>query len=235
MALKPVYEKQDQIPQPLREHYVERDGKFVLQHDGEHPDSKVGDWRERNITLLKERDGLLKENGELKDKYKDIDPAVVAADRAKLADLERRKPDERVTALEAENATLKAEAARIKLRAALTAKAASAGVHNNAVEMAVNELEQDFVMEGDVVKAKPGLFSPDRPGEARTPEESLMLLSRSKDFLFKRSSGSGSGGDGSHAGGTGSSVRIIRNPSPAEIGKWASEVVAGRAKFEHDN
>ncbi len=55
-------------------------------------DSKLTEFREKSVALLKEID-------ELKTKYDGIDPAAVATDRAKLAEFEKAKAHERVTAI----------------------------------------------------------------------------------------------------------------------------------------
>jgi hypothetical protein len=219
----------DTLPPALKDFYTAKDGKFHLNLKGEHP--KVKEMRDTNISLLKERDALT-------EKYKDIDPASVATERAELAELRKGSP--RITALEAELAaekakTMAAEAAssRVKLRSVLSAKAAAAGVRPEALEIAVDKLEADFVISGDTVQAKPGLFSADRPGELRTPEESLTAMTRSMGFLFKPSSGSGAPGNTGSIVGT-SNVRELRNPSPQQLGQYAADIKAGRMKVVHD-
>jgi hypothetical protein len=219
----------DIVPPALKDFYTLKDGKYHLNVK-EHP--KTSEFRENNIKLTQKVT-------DLETRFKDIDPAVVITERAELTELRKGSP--RLTELEAENARLKASTAeaqanadRIRLRAALTTKAAAAGVRENALEMAVNELAESFVIEGQNLKAKPGLFSPNTPGAPLSPEDSLMVLSRDKGFLFKPSGGSGSGGHGS-GGGTGDGVKVIRNPSSRDLGRYASDVAAGRVRFEHDD
>lgn len=244
MALKPVYDKQDQIPQPLREHYVEEDGRFVLQHDGEHPAlAKVAEFRTNNVAMKRELDELRP----LKTKFEGIDPSVVAAERAELAELRPLKAKVAGLDLDAaraaltENAALKAAASeaeakakRVQLRAVIESKALAAGAFPKGAGMLTDKLmaEDKFFVEGDSVKAKPGLFSPDRPGEPLTVEDWLRSASREYSFAFKPSSGSGSVGSGSAS--ETSSVRVLRNPTEKQLGAAATDILKGRVRVEHD-
>ena len=56
MALKSVYETVDAVPEALREHYAEKDGKFHLAADGMVAKERLDEFRERNITTSKELD-----------------------------------------------------------------------------------------------------------------------------------------------------------------------------------
>ena len=92
MAVKYVIDRLEEVSAPLREHYVKGEGdKFYLATQGDHP--KVAEFREKNVALMK--------------KFEGIDPEIVAADRVKLAELEKAKPNERIAALEAELTTEK--------------------------------------------------------------------------------------------------------------------------------
>ena len=70
MSLKPVLDSLDQVDESLRPHYTSNsDGKFILTLDGQLPNyvdqvthneqlNKVTEFRNNNIQLLEERDGL---------------------------------------------------------------------------------------------------------------------------------------------------------------------------------
>ena len=76
MALKNKYAKAEEIPAELKSFYVERDGAWLLDSE------RNEELRQTNITVMKERDALLK-------RFEGIDPDEVR----KLAD-EKRKLEE---------------------------------------------------------------------------------------------------------------------------------------------
>lgn len=81
MALKAFYATQDEIPEALREHYVERDGKYVLDAEG------VEDTTGLKRALERER----KAAQDLAAKYKGIDPEKYKAAVEKLEALEDKQ------------------------------------------------------------------------------------------------------------------------------------------------
>ena len=63
MALRPVYQSEDEIPAELRDHYTENDdGQFVLQVDG------ADGWAVENVAGLKSTLGKLKQRAEKAEK-----------------------------------------------------------------------------------------------------------------------------------------------------------------------
>ena len=54
MALKNKYAKAEEIPAELKAHYLERDGAWLLDSE------RNEELRQTNITVMKERDALLK-------------------------------------------------------------------------------------------------------------------------------------------------------------------------------
>jgi hypothetical protein len=77
-----TYTKEADVPEELKEHYVENDGSWVP--DGFVPKSKIEEFRSNNKTLFKEREDL---KDELL-KFKDIDPDKYSEAVQKLQALE---------------------------------------------------------------------------------------------------------------------------------------------------
>lgn len=80
-----TYTQESEIPEALKEHYVEKDGAWMP--DGFVPKTKLDEFRENNRNLAKE-------NGELKNQFlkvKDIDPERYAESVAKLQELENER------------------------------------------------------------------------------------------------------------------------------------------------
>src|SRR4051794_3935992 len=82
MALKFKFSSKEEIPADLAEHYVERDGARVLDAGGAADKTKLEEFRNSNVALLKQID-------EQKKRLEGIDPDEVR----KLAD-EKRKLEE---------------------------------------------------------------------------------------------------------------------------------------------
>ena len=60
MAIKFKVKAKEEVPADLQSLYVERDGAFVLDVDGAVDRSKVDEFRNTNVALIKERDDLRK-------------------------------------------------------------------------------------------------------------------------------------------------------------------------------
>jgi len=81
MALKNKYASAGEIPAELKSFYVERDGAWLLDSE------RNEELRQTNITVMKERDALLK-------RFEGIDPDAVrqlAAEKARLEEEQRLK------------------------------------------------------------------------------------------------------------------------------------------------
>src|SRR5438445_5512697 len=79
MAIKFKVKAKDEVPAELQSLYVERDGGWVLDADGAVDKSKLDEFRNTNVALIKERD-------DLKKKFDGIDPEEVR----KLAEEKQR-------------------------------------------------------------------------------------------------------------------------------------------------
>ena len=84
MALKFKYESKEQVPTNHLPFYAERDGAWILDAEGAVDKSKLDEFRNSNVALMKERD-------ELKKRFEGIDPEEVR----KLAEEKRKLEEER--------------------------------------------------------------------------------------------------------------------------------------------
>ena len=85
MPLKFKFKSKDEIPPDHLPLYAEREGGWVLDVEGAVEKSKLDEFRNTNVSLLKERD-------DLKKRFEGIDPDEVR----KLADEKRRLEEDRV-------------------------------------------------------------------------------------------------------------------------------------------
>ena len=58
MALKLKFNSKEEVPAGLTEHYVERDGAFVLDVEGVVDRARMEEVRAHNANLMREREGL---------------------------------------------------------------------------------------------------------------------------------------------------------------------------------
>ena len=79
MALKFKFKSKEEIPAEHRSLYAEREGAWVLDVDGVVEKTKLDEFRNTNVAVLRERD-------DLKKRYEGIDPDAVKA----LADEKRQ-------------------------------------------------------------------------------------------------------------------------------------------------
>ena len=81
MSLKQKYGSESEVPAEVKSHYLERDGSWVLDSE------RNEELRQTNITVMKERDALMK-------RFEGIDPDEVrklAAEKARLEEEQRLK------------------------------------------------------------------------------------------------------------------------------------------------
>lgn len=197
-------------------------------------DPKLAEFRDRNVALMKEID-------DLKAKYKDIDPDAVAADRLKLTEFEAAKAqlDAARAELVTEKAVLAAErtahadtrkrADALVIESAITDLFTKSGGRPEARAFVVAQAAGQFIVENGQVKGTQ--FSPDRAGEPMSVNEWITLQTRQNAFCFFSSSGGGA--DPKPGGGTGG-AKILRNPTPQELGRYGKEIAAGVMKIEYE-
>jgi hypothetical protein len=210
------------VPEPVREHYTKAaDGTYTLRVEG-HPDAtKVAEFRERNVELLK-----------TVAKFDGIDPATVKSDRAKLTSMEAQLATTplRVAELETQLAAVQQKADRSVLRDALRGRALSAGAIPAAIDILLDKAEPVFEVKNDAVHARPNTFSASRPGELITPEEWIVGATVEFPFLFATSSGGGA--DPKRGGGGTTSATTLRNPTPQQLGQHARAITEGTMRVE---
>jgi hypothetical protein len=137
VALKFVVDSLDGLPPAVREHYVEKDGKFCLSYEGEHPDTtRVAEFRANNIKLTKDLA-----------RFEGIDPDKVKTDGVKLAAYENARPNERIAELEAKLAAAQSSANASLLKDAVTAAFIKAGGRANAVDFIVAKANERLGVE----------------------------------------------------------------------------------------
>ncbi len=226
MPLKFVIDKLDEVAEPLREHYTKADdGKYQLATAGEHP--KVSEFRTSNIALKKQVDELLP----LQEKYKDIDPDEYRTLKAKAAAGDA--PD--IVAVRAELAAEKTARADAQKRAdafliesSISDGFLKSGGRPEARAFIVAQAAGQFIVENG--KLKSTKFSPDRPGEPMSLSEWLTIQTRENAFAFLNSGGGGSTGS-KGVGGTG--VRELVDPTPQDLGKFASDIASGKIRIRY--
>jgi hypothetical protein len=226
MALKYTIDTLVEVPGPLRDLYIKgNDGKFHLALDG-HPDTaRLAEFRNNNITLTRERDALTARLAP----FDGIEPDAAKAALAKVAagedaDVVKLKLQLAESQSATAAATQKAEA--LAHRQAVSAAWLAAGGRPEAVDLIADKVP--FTLVDGVLKPKDGESSP-------TIQEWLLdQAAGANSYLFHKNTGGGASGSKPAALALRgrADVRILRNPSPAELGAASADIAAGRAKVE---
>lgn len=224
--MKAVFDTQDAIPEGMREEYVEQDGKWVLNVEGDHPatqkivqdaNAKVGEFRQNNINLMKERDEL---NQRLA-AFKDVDPAKYKELQTKIAELEKKgvKGSDDISALVQKAVTdavgpLNTQLEEIKTREQEATKklglqsvkdrlrqaAVKAGIREEAVPDFVQRALASGDVDGDKINFRnedgSPRYSQQRAGELLSELEFAESLQKAAPHLYKPSTGGDAGGSG---------------------------------------
>lgn len=243
MALQAIVDSLDSVPEALQEHYVEQDGKYVLDTDQK---ARIDEFRTNNITLKQQAEEL---QGKLK-AFEGIDPEKYQ----ELTALERQKRDKELIEagdvetllnerLESERSTYqkqidslktaldetRGELVATKVTDTLKTAAADAGVlpkaMNDVVKLASGDWElregrPTYVQDGEVVLSK------ENPGEPMGMGEYFKSMLHEKPYYFQTSAGSG-GGSQTNARG----VKVIPN-DPVLIGQNAEQIAKGEVVVE---
>ena len=110
----------------------------------------------------------------------------------------------------------------------------AAGGEDAALDFVVNRASDVFRVEGDKLVAKPGQYSTDTPGDPLSLPEWMASQTKEIGFAFGSSNGAGA----RHGDGLGTAVaagvRILKNPTPLELGSNAKDIRAGRAVVMND-
>ena len=228
MALKFKMKSKAEIPAGLEAHYVERDGGWVLDADGAADKSKLDEFRNTNVALLKERD-------ELKTRFEGIDPDEVrklANEKKRLEDEQRLKAGEFDKVLEgrlktakadwekqlagvtSERDALNARLVTIQIDQAVVTEATKRGLRSTAIPditsrarstfRLVNGVPQAFETDGQTVRLGKDGLTP------MTLAEWIDTQVSDAPHLFESNAGGGAAGNAS--GGGASARASVRNP-----------------------
>jgi hypothetical protein len=225
MALKPILDTLDGLPPALREHYSKADdGKFKLALEGGHPDTaRLAEFRDNNIKLTH---SLAKFDGVDPEEYKSLKAKAGAGDAPDVAALRTELATEKAARLDAQK-----RADNFLIESMIADAFLKAGGVPKARGFIIGLAKDQFSVEGGKLKGRS--FSPDRPGEPLSVDEFVTLQTRENSYLFAASSGGGA--DPKRGGGGTSSVKELRDPSPSDLGRYASEISAGRLKVVYSS
>jgi hypothetical protein len=259
MALKPVVDKIEEVPEAFRGEYEASEGKFRLKLDGELPEhvadrNKLKEFRDTNIALGKEVAGLKA----TVERVKDIDPEEYKKAKDRLEALEKRGVkgaddiQATVTAALTEfqkthvdplrtqltEAKKKEAAAQEKLnesryKEVIGSALAKVGAKPDAVDFLVTKAKNTFTVAEGEVKALDGKYSPKNVTEPISVDEWVPTVIKEYPSLFEKSNGGGGKG-GVGAGGVTGNGRQIVNPTPEELGRInPKDLAEGKVQIVH--
>lgn len=259
--MKTVINSLEEVAEPLRSEYESRDGKFHLKIEGDVPalvaaNAKIVEFRNKNIDLLKEVDTLKpiisKFEGIDADAARDALAKVKALGSKGITDITDFNEKVRSTVddmlkplrdqLQAETQRTETERKRADeflLASTISDRFTKIGGRAKASEQVVALARENFEVKDSKVVAKTGKFSTEKPGDPLTPEEWLQsTVIKDYDFLFEPSKGGGAAP--ATPGRTNiavpkDGVKIIKNPTPQELGALAADAKAGKVRFEYDD
>jgi len=220
---------------------------------------KVVEFRDKNIELLKEVDTLRP----IKAKFEGIDPEEAKAAIAKVVALgkkgikgeedidirvkaaldEQLKPynetltqmRQRVEKSEADALADRHRADEYLFQTQIADRFIKVGGKAKATDFIVGLAKETFEIKDKVLTTKSGKFNPEKPGELISIEDWLTSTLKEHDYTVEPSKGGGAptvksaGGATLKAGQT-----LLKNPTPQELGQFASEIAAGKIKVEND-
>ena len=228
MPLKYKFKTKDEIPPENLPLYAEREGAWVLDVDGAVEKSKLDEFRNTNVSLIKERDGLKK-------RFEGIDPDEVrklADEKRRLEEAQQLKAGEAEKVVEARVKALKGDfdkqlSAATTERDALNARLVAIQIDQGVIGVAskrglrgsampditarargvfrlVNGVPTAFEADGQTVRAgKDGVT-------AMTLEEWVDAQVSEAPHLFESNAGGGAAGNG--PGGAGGGKAPVKNP-----------------------
>ena len=267
MSLKPVIDSLDQVDESLRPHYTSNsDGKFILTLDGQLPNyvdqvthneqlNKVTEFRNNNIQLLEERDGL-KQLAEKAQAFGSIAPeeahaaiqqrqeleskgvkkssdvqAVVDAALARFKDTEFKAVQAQLTATNEARKAAEQQVTEQQMTASIGQVFKAAGGQDGAEAFIVSRAREKFEIQDGVLQAKTGQYSVEKPGEPLPLEEWMASQTKEVGFAFGRSSGTGTPPDaGAMHSTVPTGVKLLIDPSPQELGQYGHEIASGKMR-----
>ena len=226
MPLKFKYKAKEEIPAEHQSFYVERDGAFLLDAEGAVDKTKLDEFRNTNVALLKQLE-------DLKKRYEGIDPEQVQAlaeEKRRLEEQQQIKAGElekvvegrvktvrvdlekRIESLTTERDTLNARLTTIQIDQGVITAATKRGIRPTAISDILSRARNVFRL----VNGVPAAFE----GDSKTPrygrdgvspmslEEWIDTQVSEAPHLFESNAGGGAPGNGS--GGVGKGP--VKNP-----------------------
>ena len=167
-------------------------------------------------------------------KAADVDAAVgQALDAFKSTELEplRKLLVSEQTARQAADQRVRDAALRHQVVQAFRA----AGGQDAAVDFMVSRARDVFQMDGNALTAKPGIYSKDNPGDPLTLSEWMTTQTREIGFAFGTSNGGGAHTqEGNPATAIPPGAKVLRNPTPLQLGEFGSEIAEGKYIIVND-
>ena len=228
MPLKYKCKTKDEIPAEHLSLYAEREGAWVLDVDGAVEKSKLDEFRNTNVSLIKERD-------DLKKRYEGIDPDAVKAladEKRQLEEAQQLKSGEVEKVVENRIKGVKADlekqiATLTTERDAMTGRLTSIQIDQGVLTVATKRGLRPTAIPDITARARsifrlvngvPTAFEPDgktlRYGkDGLTPmtlEEWVDAQVSEAPHLFESNAGGGAAGNGS--GGVGGTRASVKNP-----------------------
>lgn len=217
--LKFIYETKEEIPKGLEGFYEEANGKFALQCEGAVPSSRLDEFRQNNLDLIKKNEELagfqgmdLEEIKDLMAKKKEIEESKVKGDE-EIKNLIEKRVEEMRTLHEQEIATrdqrigtLEGNLSERIIDSALLEAGSELGLRSTAHFDVIARGRRVFKMENDqpVAYDEKGekLFGAD--GQPLSTKDYMKKLVKEAEHLFEPSKGGGAGSNGGGgAGGVG--------------------------------
>jgi len=206
MALKNKYASAAEIPAEVKPFYIERDGAWLLDSE------RNEELRQTNITVMKERDALLK-------RFEGIDPDEVrklAAEKARLEEEQRLKDGKfqevladklkaAVGPVAAERDALNGRLSALLIDDAVVSEATKRGLRATALPDLKARARNTFKLVGGAPQA----FDGDKPRTGKdgfsplTLAEWVEALVSDAPHLFEANAGGGATGSGSRGAGSG--------------------------------
>lgn len=255
---KAVIENLTDVPEALRGEYEQRDGKYHLKIEGELPGfapvTKLQEFRDNNIKLIKEKEQTVKELEELrslKTRFDGVDPDEYKLLKEKHSKLEKKgiKDDDDVDKVFAEKiekalAPVKKElesqkilaqeaqkkADKAKMREVIGGALVKAGARQDALDYLLVKADDFFLADNGEIKAKEGKTSPKDGVSPITAEEWIQSAVKEHSFAFEKSQG---GGATPSAGGARPGVKTLLNPTPQQLGENAAAIAKGELQVVH--
>ena len=247
--MKFVISSLEEVAEPLRGEYEERNGQFVLKTEGEYTplveaNRKLAEFRDNNRTLnskvttlqeqLKAFDGItVEEHTQLKSRIADLEKSGITKDTS-VADAIKKAVKDALEPVEAklrERERSEAEAQAKIAQQTLENKIREIGIKAGVEDLAVSDFIHRGIQVFKLVDGEPAarkgdapIFSKKNPADELSLDEWASDLRKEAPFLFKPSNG---GGANNRGGAGGAGVKKIISSDPMEFGQNLEGIAKG--------